>query len=29
MVFAIAGVNCVEVTRLVRVMGYDSKNKSP
>lgn len=29
MVFAIAGVNCVKVKRLVRVMDYDPKNKSP
>ena len=29
MVFAIAGVNYVNGKRLVRVMGYDSKNKSP
>ena len=29
MVFAIAGVNCVKGKRLVRVMDYDPKNKSP
>ena len=29
MVFAVAGVSCVKVKRLVRVMDYDPKNKSP